>query len=171
MADSMLTVDMVSVGLLLSDGNIDISLGILFNKVEDFQIRNQKYYGTSVDDYRGALIQLCYFELRLVQDFDQVYMLKFKDVILEMLQFNNVYYNDEGESWHTEENHDESSIWDCFKMDIGTYNSKMKLRAMMMDFFRNCMLEPKLLSQVKHFMIYTGITEQLMRDIPYKNYY
>jgi hypothetical protein len=171
MADTMLTVDMVSVGLLLSDGDIDISLEVLFKKVEDYLVMHEKYYGTSVEDYRSSIIFLCYFEFSLVEDFELLYELRFRQIILEMLHFINVYFNDEGESWHSEEDYDESAIRSCFKMDVEKYSSKMKLREAMIDFFRNCKHESIPVDQVKCFMMNHSITEQILLECPYRIYY
>jgi hypothetical protein len=107
MGKSISTSDMVSIGLLLSNGNIDITLEELFERVIEYQLVNNLVIGVDEQDFSSSIAILVFFELGLLKldNMNAFYKLTFKEIIPGMLTFKEVYFNDEGEHWIKEIEH------------------------------------------------------------------
>lgn len=164
MAKSILAVDMVSIGLILSEGNIDITLEDVFKKVTEYQTANQRIFGTSKTDFSSAIIRLVFMHTQLVSNFDfnSAISLKFREIIPETLKFNEVYMNDEGEEWLHAINYDDEFLEHCFKIDRKEYELKIKMKESMIEFFKNCNIKPIDSKHINNFMLQEGLTSRLL---------
>jgi hypothetical protein len=107
MGKSMSAADMVSIGLLLSNGKTDITLEELFGRVTKYQIENNLVFGVDEQDFSSSIAKLVFLELGLLNlnKIDAFFKLTFKEIIPVMLKFKEVYFNDEGEHWIKEIGH------------------------------------------------------------------
>jgi len=158
---------MVSIGLLISHGNIDITLEELFAGVIEYQTQNNRIFGVSDEDYRSACFFLVAFEGRLLSnfmDFDEFNRLTFREIIPEMLRFHEVYMNDEGEHWLEEAEHNDAFIEQFYGLDRKGYVAKIRQKEEMQVFFRNCGDESVEQKKVADFMSNYGITKQVLEE-------
>jgi hypothetical protein len=167
MGKSILSPDMVSIGLLIAHGNIDITLEELFAGVMEYQTHNNRIFGVSDEDYRAACFFLAAFESNLLSqsmDIDEINRLKFRQIIPDMLRFNEVYMNDEGEHWIEEAEHEDWFIERFYGLDRKGYDAKTELKNAMADFFRNCRVESIEQEWVAAFMTEQGLTEHILEE-------
>jgi len=173
MAKSILTPDMVSIGLLLSDGNINITMAELISAIVDYQKRSGRDFGESEEDYLLACFQLVNFETDLLtgyMDFEEFKRLAFRQIIPEMLRFTEVYMNDEGEHWLENKNLDDETIERFFRLDRKGFEAKMQLREEMIEFFANLSGSgPEDAILVTDFMARNGITEKILENCSTSN--
>jgi hypothetical protein len=168
MAKSILTPDMVSIGLLISGGNIDITLGTLMERIMEFQVVNHRIFGESDEDYQNACIFLAIFEsqsLRCKPDIAEFNRLRFRDIIPEMLLYHEVYMNDEGDHWTEDINYKDRQLERFFGLDRKEYQKKMELRQAMRDFFTCSREETDIRGMVSAFMEEHGITREMLINL------
>jgi hypothetical protein len=167
MANSILSPDMVSIGLLITHGNIDITLEDLLAGVMEYQTRKNRIFGVTEEDYRSACFHLAAFEGKLLSNFmnlDEFKLLTFRKIIPDMLHFNEVYMNDEGEHWLEEAEHGDAFIEQFYGLTRKGYEAKIQLKNAMIDFFRNCRDESIEQKKITDFMTNQGITEQVLEE-------
>jgi hypothetical protein len=166
MARSILTPDMVSIGLLMSEGNINITMEELISAIMDYQKRSCRIFGESDEDYLLACFHLVNFETTLLaryMDFEEFNRLTFRQIIPEMLRFTEMYVNDEGEHWLENRNLNNETIERFFGLDRKGFDSKMQLREEMIEFFGNLPGNgPEDVRLVTDFMARKGITAQIL---------
>lgn len=160
MSATLLATDMVSYGLLLSGGNINISLGELNEKALNYQQTHFMEFGASRDDFVMSFIWLVDHKIFL-NDLNNFYSLTFKVIIPEILKYNNVFFNDESEFWSTEPIEDDCILEWCLGLDRTAYEAKIKTHEAMIDFFGKSTNEKLDLFQIQLFMQTHGIDEQL----------
>jgi hypothetical protein len=167
MAKSILSPDMVSIGLLIPNGNIDISLEELFAGVMEYQTRNNRIFGVSNEDYRAACFHLAAFEGNLQSkfiDLNKFSQLTFRQIIPQMLRFNEVYKNDEGEHWLEKAEHEDWFIEQFYGLTRKGYEAKMQLKNALTDFFKNCQDELIEQKKITDFMTKHGITFHILEE-------
>jgi hypothetical protein len=166
MAKSILSVDMVSIGLVLGEGDIDITLKDLYNRVMQYQTNERRVFGTSDTDFSAALSSLIFLQTQMagIFDYNDVLQLKFRDIILEILNFEEVYMNDEGENWIAAINYDDEQLARYFKLDRKGYVAKNEIKEAMSSFFRYCHNNPIDSGQINDFMKQVGITKQILEE-------
>jgi hypothetical protein len=163
MSRSILTPDLVSVGLLLSDGEITITLEELFTKVEAFQKENKRIFGVSDQDFRSAIFFLL-LELGKAEVLNDLSGITFREIIPEMLKFNDVHFTDEGEHWIKGSDYEDLMLSGFFASDRKEYEAKMRLKEEMAAFFNKDINEILDSGQIKDFMLIHGITGQILTD-------
>lgn len=166
MAKSILSVDMVSIGLVLGEGDIDITLEELYNRAMHYQTNEKRVFGTSDTDFSAALTSLVFLHTQMdgIFDYNDVLQLKFRDIICETLNFEEVYMNDEGENWIAAINYDDEQLARYFKLDRKGYTAKIEIKDAMSSFFRYCHNNPIDSGQINDFMKQVGITKQILEE-------
>jgi hypothetical protein len=86
MAKSTLSTDIISIGLLLSEGNIDITIEELSGKVNSWQTQNNRIYGVSDNDYLNSLLMLLLSDLNFKSALDDFFKLTLHEIIPKILQ-------------------------------------------------------------------------------------
>jgi hypothetical protein len=101
MAKSISATNIVYIGLLLSGEKIDITLEELIEKVAEYQMEYNLVIGVDQQDFASAIAILVFLELGLLELFDlkAFNKLTFREIIPGILNFKEVYFNDEGEYW------------------------------------------------------------------------
>jgi len=164
MANSILSTDIISISLLLSDANIDITMEDLAEKVTSWQTQNKRIFGVSDDDFMNALLMLVLSDLNLDNGMNDFYKLTFREIIPKILQYNEVYFNDEGEHWMETVEYKDSDLARFFGLTRKAYKSKMQTKEAMQVFFENSKTGFVDSNQVNDFLKGQGITDQLVVD-------
>ncbi len=97
MAKVMLSQDVLAICLIIADGDIEIGLEQIIQGVEKFQDRENCHFGI---DFRCAFHMLLSLELGVKSFSDNFDQFKLADIMADMLSFDDVYCNDEGENWY-----------------------------------------------------------------------
>lgn len=169
MANSILAVDMVSVVLVLTEGDIDITLEELFQRVTEYQSANQRIFGTSDTDFSTALTNLIFMHTHLAEffNYNTVVSLKLREMIPEILKLNEVYMNDEGEEWLHTIDYDDDFLELYFKLNRKEYEQKIQTKMAMIEFFKHCNIKPADLTLIHDFMRQNDITRLILEDSSY----
>jgi hypothetical protein len=149
MAASILSQDLVGICLILCKGDTLMDLEEMIQKAEEFQNNNNRHFGISRSDFRGLFWMLLNWELGIKKEFNQV---RLSDVISNILDYHDVYFNDEGEHWTRRDN--EISVYEIFHRywygyDKNEYCEKVTIKKRMKEFFKNQRNpDPKVVIQV-----------------------
>ena len=97
------TENLIASLLMLADCDTSNSIAEILNRLDDWQIQNDRHFGIDRDDIRIAMIHLFWDELRLTgmpDGFEEISS-KFPlaDCILPILEFGSLYCNDESSHW------------------------------------------------------------------------
>jgi hypothetical protein len=137
MAAAILSQDLVGICLILCKGNININLEEMILIVEEFQEKNNRHFGISRSDFRCLFWMLLNWELEIKKEFNQV---RLSDVISNILDYYDVYFNDEGEHW-TGRDKEFSDYEICHRYwygyDKNEYCKKVTAKKIMKEFFKN----------------------------------
>lgn len=164
MANSILSTDFISIGLLLSDSNIDITIEELTEKVKTWQTQNKRIFGFTEDDFINALLILVLSDLNFENDLNDFYKLTFRELIPKILHYNEVYFNDEGEHWLETVEYEDSDLSRFFCLNRKAYKAKMQTKEAMQLFFENTKTSLIDSNQINTFLAGQGITIQLLVD-------
>lgn len=164
MAKSILSTDIISIGLLLSDGNIDITMEELEGKVNIWQTQNNRIFGVSDNDYLNSLLMLVMSDLNLQNGINSFYKLTFREIIPRIHDYNEVYFNDEGEHWMETVEYEDSGLSRFFGLTRKAYKAKMQTKEAMHVFFENSKTGLINSSPINDFLIVQGVTDQLLVD-------
>jgi hypothetical protein len=164
MANSILSTDILSIGLLLSDSNIDITIEELAEKVTSWQTQNNKIFGVTEDDFINALLMLVMSELNLENGMNDFYKLTFREIIPKILHYNEVYFNDEGEHWLETAEYEDSDLIRFFGLTRKAYEEKIQTKKAMQALFENSKTGSIASNQVNDFLAGHGITNQVLVD-------
>jgi len=137
MAASILSQDLVGICLILCKGNTSINLEKMIRKAEEFQNNNNRHFGISRSDFRGLFWMLLHWELGIKKEFRQ---LNLSEIILNILEYHDAHFNDEGEHWTGRDN--EISDYGIFHRywygyDKNEYCEKVTAKKIMKEFFKN----------------------------------
>jgi hypothetical protein len=169
MTAAILSQDFLGICLVLSDGNLDTRLADIIERVERFQQAHNRHFGISRTDFSTSLFRLTKgglsdgFEI-MMRRFERMML---KDVVMEILGYEKVYCNDEGEYWDLAGEPDEydcsyvQSLLDLLGFREVDYRATQAMKRSMLDFFRNAENSSKIES-VKEFMTRNGITHDLL---------
>jgi len=106
MSAAILTENLLAAMLLLAEGDADITLDEALLRLEFWQWREDRHFGISQHDMRGAFMQIQFWTAdypRREEDLDQeerLWVTSLRDWIPYMLRYHDVYCNDESEHWH-----------------------------------------------------------------------
>jgi hypothetical protein len=164
MAKSILSLNMVSIGILFSDGNLDMSMEDLAGKVKSWQIQNKRFFGVTEDDFINALLMLLLSDLNFENDLNDFYKLTFREIIPKILHYNEVYFNDEGEHWLETVEYEDSDLNRFFGINRKAYEEKIQTKKAMQAFFENNISGFIDSNQVNDFLTGQGITEKLLLE-------
>jgi len=138
MAATIMSQDILAICLLLSDGNLDLNLKEVILRAEEYQETQGRHFGISRSDFRG-LFQLQNWEYEM----DAI---KMRDIINDILEYHDAYFNDEGEYWYKG---DDVESQDKVKQQMKRFFSPQEISQ----------LHPKL---VREFMAKMNITEAIL---------
>ena len=106
MAAEILSQDIIAICLVLSEGNLTMSLGELIERVEQYQERQDRHFGLSRQDFRGLFRNwLCDLGLAKLDDFSPLAPrcpIPLQRLLSRILEFHSAWFNDEGEYWNQE---------------------------------------------------------------------
>ena len=162
MAAAILSQDIVAICLLCIDGNIDLSLTEVIRRVEAYQEAQDRHFGISRYDFRGLFRTLVCRELGIKSFADEIDDIKLSDIIIDILEYHDAYFNDEGEYWFKGDETYSEGIASWFDYTEKEYEYRMKVKQQMKRFLRRqeiTTLDPKL---VKNFMEEKNITDAIL---------
>ena len=109
MPAEILTEDLLSVLLLLSEGDVSITLDEALFRLEHWQRAEDRHFGISQDDMRSAFGMLWFRNYPRPNgpyEFDEICQkTTLQEWIPYVLRYYELYCNDEGEHWHEKEDH------------------------------------------------------------------
>jgi len=137
MAASILSQDLVGICLILCKGNTSIDLEKMIRLAEEFQNNNNRHFGISRSDFRCLFWNLLHWDLGIKKEFNQVNL---SEIILNILGYHDVYFNDEGEHWTTRDN--EIPVYKkCYHYwygyDKNEYCDKFTTKKLLIKVFKN----------------------------------
>ena len=140
MAASLLSQDIVAICLVIAEGNIEFSLEEIICRLEKFQDTNNRHFGISESDFRILFKNLIYSELELKTFCDEIGDIRLCDIIPDILNYSDAFFNDEGEYWIKEnfrrkKKLDNQFIQYWFGYDEKEYDEKVILKQAMKEFF------------------------------------
>jgi hypothetical protein len=162
MSNSILSSDILSIGLLLSDANIDITMEEFAEKLTSWQTQNKRIFGVTEDDFINSLLMLLLSDLNFENDLNDFYKLTFREIIPKILQYNEVYFNDEGEHWLDTVEYEDSDLNRFFSLTRKAYDAKLQTKQAMQAFFENTKNDFVDSNQVNAFLAGQGITNQVL---------
>ena len=163
MATTTLTQDILAICLLLADGDTDTSLEQIINRAEEYQKIENRHFGISRRDFRNLLRMLVSWELRLKNFSESLDDIKLHDVATSILEYRDVYFNDEGEHWCKGKKTDIDEINYFFGYASPTQENNGPLRHQMKHFFSRWDSVREKNPEVKNFMKNTNITDDVLR--------
>ena len=164
MAVAILSQDIVAICLWCGDGNINLSLSEVIGRVEKYQEAQNRHFGISRSDYHDLFLMLIYSELGIKSFGDEIDDIKMRDIINNILEYHDAYFNDEGNHWITTDEIYSDDIGYWFRLTEKEYEYKMAIKQRMKEFFRQqkiAELDPEV---VKKFMAEINITEAMLHD-------
>ena len=103
-------------------------------------------------------------EVNFEDNLKDFYKLTFREIIPKILQYNEVYFNDEGEHWMETVEYEDSDLNRFFGLNRNAYKVKMQTKQAMLEFFENCKTGSIASNQVNDFLAGHGITNQVLVD-------
>lgn len=98
------TENLIASFLILADCDTSTSIAKILDRLDDWQVRNDRHFGIDREDIRIAMICLFRDELRLPgmpDAFEEISNnLPLADCILPILEFGSIYCNDESSHWY-----------------------------------------------------------------------
>lgn len=137
MSAATLSGDILSICLLFANGDIRTSLAEIIQRAEDFQEKQQRYFGISPHDFRGLLRSLVMFELGLRRIGEDIGNIRLSEIVTPMLSYHDAYFNDEGEHWCGDDNEidDANSVLSWFGYSESEYREKQDQKRNLKAFF------------------------------------
>jgi len=103
MPASILTEDFLAICLILAYGDMNMELEEIICRVESFQSSSDRHFGISRYDFRNAINMLSFniYHETGIGNYKEMLAIKplLKNWICPILQYDDVYFNDEGEHW------------------------------------------------------------------------
>lgn len=171
MGMAVLTQDILAICLYHADGDLSMPLEELICRVERYQDRCQRYLGISREDFRGMFIALIYLELSMVNlDSEDVQFdgITLGDVAEKMLDYTDVYFNDEGEHWFqwTGSDGGDEDIWvvqnqRAYRYDWVSLQIRIRDKRRMKSFFQRHAAGDSSLETTRDFMEGMKLTESV----------
>jgi hypothetical protein len=160
MSAVLLSQDFLGICLVLSCGNVDTNLAEIIKRAELFQETQNWHFGISRTDFRNSLYVLAEADL-LRNSFECMTSVTLRDVLTKILKHESVYFNDEGEYWDLQTEHDGSYIRCVLGYGDEEYKAKSATKQSMVEFFINSgdIHKPE---EVREFMAQTGLSESIL---------
>jgi len=148
MRTSILTEHMLIICLMMSEGDVEISIAEIIRRVETWQKTKCRIFGTNDADFAGAFVTLVFFESdlygiptdNLPEKMDTIPLWQ---VIEQILKYEDVYFSDEGQ------------MWCCLGETPAEGNLTMR------DFFRNPRQHRA--EEVMHFLREQNISQDMLK--------
>ena len=141
MAASLLTQDLLTICLLLANGDIYLSVEEISLLTENYQTQSNRHFGISRNDFRSLFMKLIIFEMKIPGVMENLGVVKLADIIPEILKYHYVHFNDEGEHWFKAElfgrESDPRQIEYWFGYNEKEYNTKKILMQSLKEFFKD----------------------------------
>jgi hypothetical protein len=166
----MLSQEILAICLYFSEGDINTDCATILQRITEFQTLYNCHYGISQNDIWGMFVMLFRNELNIIEpkhtldSFSDILTasfqgIKLKDVILPILDFDEVYCNDEGEHW-LKNSLDYYQL--CFEGNQEQYMQKMKLKENLQGFFTSEILFSLLQEDIQKKLLEFGITKEFV---------
>jgi hypothetical protein len=162
-----LSQDIFGICIILSEGNLNMRLGEIIKLVEGFQEKNDRHFGITRDDFRSLLIRLIWEKypgsiFNRSRHLDNVTL---EEVALEMLSYEDVYCNDEGEYWCSPDGRwklGEYHIRELFDGNVDAYLDKLSVKRMLVEFFQDLQRGDVNTSEISELMARAKITRDIL---------
>ena len=103
MAAAILTEDFLAICLILANGDLGTRLEEVICRAETYQESSDRHFGITRRDFRCAFIRLCFriYPETGVGNYEEMLTINplLRHWINPILNFEDVYFNDEGEHW------------------------------------------------------------------------
>jgi hypothetical protein len=103
MTAMLMSQDILGICLLVSGGNLSMTLEDVVKRVEEFQSQNDRHFGILNTDFRTLFCRLLWTKfpgsLLRGESESNLYKVNLQDVVLDILKYGAAYFNDEGENW------------------------------------------------------------------------
>lgn len=165
MVKTVLSQDILGVCLLMAEGNLDMTLGEIAVRVEQWESKSNRYFGTGSPDFSNLLRRLVYRGGDSENWQNHINEVTLKESALKMLSYEDVYFNDEGESWHSREEFKNPEIYhieELFEGDEDAYLDKLIARKLMVKFFEDLNGAGCPVADVRELMARANITTDLL---------
>lgn len=134
MVAAILSQDILAICLLFADGDMDVSLEEVIQRAEEYQEMQDRHFGISRSDFRGLFNMLLSWELGIKKPGDKMDDTRLSDVVTDILDYHDAYFNDEGESWTRSTN---AEFDDWYGYEEGFYKQRMVIKEKMKVFFQH----------------------------------
>jgi hypothetical protein len=134
-ATAILSQDIMAICLLCTDGNVHLNLGEVIHHVEDYQKAEHRHFGISSSDFRGLFRSLISGELFIRSYNDEIDDIIFSEIITDILEYHDAYFNDEGEHWVKACEIDSDDIFSWYDYSEMEYEYKIEIKHKMKKFF------------------------------------
>ncbi len=172
MTAAILSQDLLAICLLAGEGNLDKNLAEILSFLEKFQEKHDRHFGIGKDNLR-TLFMLEYGMVKsssqsngkdiFARIAEQLHQIKLKEVAQQIINYHDVYFNDEGGAFISESEigvMDSSSVSECYGYTPAEYAAKVKVKEAMREFFRkNVNYKP---CRVRGFLKEHGIDQGLL---------
>ena len=151
--------------LLVSEGDLNVKLGDVIKHVEEFQTKKDRHFGITSSDFHTLFWRLLCERspgsLLRNESESNLYKVNLQDVALDILKYQDAYFNDEGESWDLCEQDPIyiKYIYDCSEEE---FNTKQVVRKAMIEFFQELKGEICAARHVQDLLIKLGFTRDTL---------
>ncbi|MFH2044815.1 MAG: hypothetical protein ABIK92_06695 [Pseudomonadota bacterium] len=160
MAASILSQDIIAICLLFAGGDINLSLTEVIRRVEEYQEIKNRHFGISIHDFRGLFYNLLNCKLGIKSVSNEINEIKLSDTIIDIIEYHDAYFNDEGEYWFKRNQ--------TYSEDIDSYIShidkehKIAIKQQMKIFFKYDQIKTFSPESVKKFMEEINIIDAIL---------
>jgi len=157
MSAAILTENLLAAMLLLAEGDTSITLDEALLRLEQWQRQENRHFGISQFDMRGAFLQMQFWfsdfpkRAGVYDQEETIRVTTLREWIPYMLRFHDLYCNDESEHWY-------EKIHRCGLFEVGQASSFRNHE--MRKFFRNS--ESRDPDKVMRFLGRLGIGPEIM---------
>jgi hypothetical protein len=148
--------DVLAICLIFADCDLDISMGKVIQRADEFEESEHRFLGTSLGDFRMSFYWLVY-NLNLIENLSEfeelvpglLEKITLREWIKPILHYNDLYFNDEGEFW-TEEKDNSEYFAHNSKMREFFIDTVGKDRQSVRDFLRKQGIDKGILYEYSH---------------------
>ena len=158
MPAEILTQDIVGILLILSDGDVDLTLGKNIRLAENFQQVHNRHFGISQSDFRNLFCNLFFEEPRFQGYKQDLSGISLGEVIPEILRYQAAYFNDEGEYWITLEELTDQDL----ALDDDYASEELSIQMELKDQMRRFLENPPNQDAVREYMKEHNVSEKIL---------
>jgi hypothetical protein len=164
MSTEILSQDIVSIMLLLAEGDINMTLTELFKCIEEYEERNNCHFGISRGDFIFSIQVFMMWELHLSDVLHHEQNIKLKEIIPDVLRFHSACFKDTEDYWLKEDvfNKRESLYFTHYTEK--EYETKIILKNLIKEFFHYSETIHTSKESVIKFLIDNNITIKILED-------